>query len=140
MVTCEEQLTENTNPTESMHHNIPTWAAYNHLVLGPIEHLTRVAVPSLLPYPAHEWTTLYTVLRQSKRIHTKLVVLAIRQSLVLTWGYIDQLSRYKCSEMIAKIGYYVTTRRTTYWQCCELLGILLMAVVFQSRVESSPVG
>lgn len=54
---CKDQSTENTNPTETIHHNIPTWAAYNSRVLDPLEHLTRVAVPPLLPYPAHEWTT-----------------------------------------------------------------------------------
>ena len=51
---------------------IPTWSAYNSLISDAIP-LTRTGTPPLIPAPAHEWSTLLTVLKQTQCINTVVV-------------------------------------------------------------------
>ena len=44
---------------------IPTWAAYNLKVSSSTLPLTTVAMMPLLAVPAHEWSTVLTVLKQT---------------------------------------------------------------------------
>lgn len=41
---------------------VPVWSAYNSLMYDPLD-ITRSATPPLIPFPAHEWSTLLTVLK-----------------------------------------------------------------------------
>lgn len=52
--------------------SIPTWTAYNSLVTESL-HLTAIGTPPLLPHPAHEYSTLFTVLTQAQNINTFVV-------------------------------------------------------------------
>ena len=52
--------------------SIPVWSAYNSLVTDPIP-TTRVGTPPLVAAPAHEWSTLLTVLMQAQDISVKVV-------------------------------------------------------------------
>lgn len=52
--------------------SIPVWSAYNSLVTDPIP-TTRVGTPPLVAAPAHEWSTLLTVLMQAQCISVKVV-------------------------------------------------------------------
>ena len=49
---------------------IPTWAAYNSKVSSSTLPLTTVAMMPLLAAPAHEWSTMLTVLKQAQNITT----------------------------------------------------------------------
>ena len=46
---------------------VPVWSAYNSLV-SPTLPVTRVSAPPLVAAPAHEWSTLLTVLQQAQGI------------------------------------------------------------------------
>ena len=52
--------------------SIPVWSVYNSLVTDPIP-TTRVGTPPLVVVPAHEWSTLLTVLMQAYDISVKVV-------------------------------------------------------------------
>ena len=52
--------------------NIPTWAAFNSLLVKE-RPLTNVGALPLVPAPAHEWSTLLTVLKQAQHINTMIV-------------------------------------------------------------------
>ena len=52
---------------------IPTWSAYNSLIAGTVLPKTRIGTPPLIPFPAHEWPTLLTILKQAQNITTKVV-------------------------------------------------------------------
>ena len=41
---------------------VPVWSAYNSLIYVPLD-TTRTATPPLIASPAHEWSTLLTVLK-----------------------------------------------------------------------------
>ena len=41
---------------------VPVWSAYNSLIYDPLD-TTRTATPPLIASPAHEWSTLLTVLK-----------------------------------------------------------------------------
>ena len=59
----------NTHDTrEPLQHstNVPVWSAYNSVIHQPLD-VTRRAVPPLIPLPAHEWSTLLTVLQQAQK-------------------------------------------------------------------------
>ena len=47
---------------------IPTWAPYNFQVLSLTHQLTTVSMMPLLAAPAHEWSTMLTVLMQAQKI------------------------------------------------------------------------
>ena len=47
---------------------IPTWAPYNSQVLSLTHQLTTVSMMPLLAAPAHEWSTMLTVLMQAQKI------------------------------------------------------------------------
>ena len=59
---------------------VPVWSAYNSLIYDPLD-TTRSATPPLIAAPAHEWSTLLTVLKQAQNINT-LVVGADRKTVV----------------------------------------------------------
>lgn len=59
---------------------VPVWSAYNSLIYDPLD-TTRSATPPLVAFPAHEWSTLLTVLKQAQDINT-LVVGADRKTVV----------------------------------------------------------
>lgn len=59
---------------------VPVWSAYNSLINDPLD-TTRSATPPLITSPAHEWSTLLTVLKQAQNINT-LVVGADRKTVV----------------------------------------------------------
>ena len=50
----------------------PTWSAMNSILNEPLP-LTRIATPPLIAAPAHEYSTLMTVLKQAQKINTILV-------------------------------------------------------------------
>ena len=50
----------------------PTWSAMNSILNEPLP-LTRTATPPLIAAPAHEYSTLMTVLKQAQKINTILV-------------------------------------------------------------------
>jgi len=62
--------------------SIPVWSAYNSLVTDPIP-TTRVGTPPLVAAPAHEWSTLLTVLMQAHDISVK--VLGPTRKTVYRW-------------------------------------------------------
>ena len=47
---------------------IPTWAPYSSQVLSLTHRLTTVSMMPLLAAPAHEWSTMLTVLMQAQKI------------------------------------------------------------------------
>ena len=47
---------------------IPTWAPYSFQVLSLTHQLTTVSMMPLLAAPAHEWSTMLTVLMQAQKI------------------------------------------------------------------------
>ena len=51
---------------------VPVWSAYNSLVNKAL-HVTRVGAPPLLAHPAHEWSTLLTVLMRAQNISVRVV-------------------------------------------------------------------
>ena len=61
---------------------IPTWAAYNSVVSLKTLPKTKVVVFPLVPAPAHEWSTLLTVLKQTQHINT--IVLGPNRKTVIT--------------------------------------------------------
>lgn len=62
---------------------IPTWAAYNSEVSSSTLPLTTVAMMPLLAAPAHEWSTMLTVLKQAQNITT--VVMGENHKTVITF-------------------------------------------------------
>ena len=62
---------------------IPTWAAYNSKISSSTLPLTTVAMMPLLAAPAHEWSTMLTVLKQAQNITT--VVLGESHKTVITF-------------------------------------------------------
>jgi hypothetical protein len=65
-----DQDASNMNTLPKNH--IPTWSAFNSL-LGTALPLTHVGSPPLIPFPAHEWDTLLTVLKQAQGINAATV-------------------------------------------------------------------
>ena len=51
---------------------VPVWSAYNSLVNEALP-ITRVGAPPLLAHPAHEWSTLLTVLMRAQHISVRVV-------------------------------------------------------------------
>ncbi|CAH3164811.1 unnamed protein product, partial [Porites lobata] len=51
---------------------VPIWSAYNSLVNEALP-VTRVGAPPLLAHPAHEWSTLLTVLMRAQNISVRVV-------------------------------------------------------------------
>ncbi|CAH3136345.1 unnamed protein product, partial [Porites lobata] len=51
---------------------VPVWSAYNSLVNEALP-VTRVGAPPLLAHPAHEWSTLLTVLMRAQNISVRVV-------------------------------------------------------------------
>ena len=51
---------------------IPVWSGYKSLISDTLP-LTRVSTPALIAAPAHEWSTLLTVLMQAQAINVKVV-------------------------------------------------------------------
>lgn len=54
---------------ECLHSEIPVWSAYNSLVSKVLP--VRVSAPPLVAAPAHEWSTLLTVLKLAQGISVK---------------------------------------------------------------------
>ena len=54
------------------HPRIPVWSAYNSLVSNPMQG-TRVGTPPLLAAPAHEWSTMLTILMHAQNISARVV-------------------------------------------------------------------
>ena len=52
--------------------HLPVWSGYNSLVHNTMP-FTRVSCPPLVAAPAHEWSTLLTILMQAQAIKTKIV-------------------------------------------------------------------
>ena len=52
--------------------NIPTWSGYHSLISKSLP-LTRVGAPPLLAAPAHEWSTLLTILKQAQAINVAIM-------------------------------------------------------------------
>ena len=57
---------------EDLKNAIPVWSGYNSLVNDALP-LTRVGAPPLIAAPAHECSTLLTVLKQAQAINVKVV-------------------------------------------------------------------
>ena len=51
----------------------PTWSAYHSLTASKVLPITRVGTPPLIAAPAHEWSTLLTVLKQAQGICAKVM-------------------------------------------------------------------
>ena len=66
---------------ESFQQSIPTWAAFNSLVEDE-RPLTNVGALPLIPAPAHEWSTLVTVLKQAH--HVNAIVVGHNRKIVIT--------------------------------------------------------
>ena len=62
---------------------IPTWAPYNSQVLSLTHQLTTVSMMPLLAAPAHEWSTMLTVLMQAQKITA--VVMGENHKTVITF-------------------------------------------------------
>ena len=62
---------------------IPTWAPYNSQVLSLTHQLTTVSMMPLLAAPAHEWSTMLTVLMQAQKITA--VVMGENHKIVITF-------------------------------------------------------
>jgi hypothetical protein len=74
-------LSSQTNQeSQELNNKVPVWSAYNSLIHDPL-HTTRSATPPLIGFPAHEWSTLLTVLKQAQDIST-IVVGADRKTVV----------------------------------------------------------
>ena len=73
----------NTQPTKIT--SIPGWSAYNSLVSDPMP-TTRVGTPPLVAVPAHEWSTLLTILMQAHAISVKVVGRARKTVISLEFG------------------------------------------------------
>ena len=57
---------------EVLQNAVPVWSGYNLLVNDALP-VTRVAAPPLIAAPAHEWSTLLTVLKQAQGINVRVV-------------------------------------------------------------------
>ena len=57
---------------EVLQNAAPVWSGYNSLVKDALP-VTRVGAPPLIAAPAHEWSTLLTVLKQAQGINVKVV-------------------------------------------------------------------
>lgn len=64
-----DQLISGTQEEESRQSKVPVWSAYNSLV-SEVMPVTRVGAPPLIAAPAHESSTLLTVLMQAQGINT----------------------------------------------------------------------
>ena len=77
---------------------VPVWSAYNSLISDTLD-ITRSATPPLIGFPAHEWSTLLTVLKQAQDINT-LVVGADRKTVVTLDLGLNQQKDFRWQEMI----------------------------------------
>ena len=59
--------------SEVLQNAVPVWSGYNSLVVNDALPVTRVGAPPLIAAPAHEWSTLLTVLKQAQGINVKVV-------------------------------------------------------------------
>ena len=66
----EEVTSEMSGRCSKIEQNIPTWKAYNSVVSLKTFPKTKVGVIPLVPAPAHEESTLLTVLKQTQHINT----------------------------------------------------------------------
>lgn len=66
---------------ESFQQSIPTWAVFNSLVEDE-RPLANVGALPLVPAPAHEWSTLLTVLKQAQ--HVSAIVVGPNRKIVIT--------------------------------------------------------
>ena len=64
-----------TEEEESLQSKVPVWSAFNSLIDEEMP-VTRVGTPPLVAAPAHEWSTLPTVLMQAQGINTQVNYLA----------------------------------------------------------------
>jgi len=61
------------NQVEHEHQeSVPVWSAY-HSLINEARPVTRIGAPPLLSQPAHEWSTLLTVLMRAQDISTAVV-------------------------------------------------------------------
>ena len=65
---------------------IPTWSAYNLSIPSVVLPTTRVGTAPLIAAPAHEWSTLLTVLMQSQGINSKVMGSDHRTVISLDFG------------------------------------------------------
>ena len=96
----ENQLLKNTE--------IPVWTAYNSLISDPMP-VTRVGTPPLIPTPAHEWSTLLTVLMMAQNIKTKVVGTTRKTVISLDLGLYQpakklQMARQDLNHIILRPG------------------------------------
>jgi len=52
---------------------VPTWAPYNSVITDDKRPITTIQTLPLIPAPAHEWSTLLTVLKQAQHISSEIV-------------------------------------------------------------------
>ena len=57
---------------EVLQNAVPVWSGYNSLVNDALP-VTRVGASPLIAAPAHEWSTLLTVLKQAQGINVRVV-------------------------------------------------------------------
>ena len=69
--------------TVATEQKIPTWSAYNSTIRQPTHQLTNVTMMPLIAAPAHEWSTMLTVLKQAQKITT--VVMGEGHKTVITF-------------------------------------------------------
>ena len=87
---------------------IPVWSAYNLLISDPIP-TARVGTPPLVSAPAHECSTLLTVLMQAQSISAKVVGLTRKTVISLDLGLYApakqlQMSRNDMAHLILRPG------------------------------------
>jgi hypothetical protein len=61
---------------------VPTWAPYNSVLSDDERPITQIQTLPLIPAPAHEWSTLLTVLKHAQHISSEVV--GPRQKTIIT--------------------------------------------------------
>ena len=88
--------------------NVPPWSAYQSMVSSALP-VTRVGSPHLIAAPAHEWSTMLTVLKQSQDIKTAVVGPSRKTVITLDLGLYQpakqlQMSRTDLNNIILRPG------------------------------------
>ena len=88
--------------------NVPPWSAYQSMVSSALP-VTRVGSPPLIAAPAHEWSTMLTVLKQSQDIKTAVVGPSRKTVITLDLGLYQptkqlQMSRTDLNNIILRPG------------------------------------
>ena len=112
--------------------NLPPWAGY-HSLLNDKLPATRVGAPPLIPAPAHEWSTLLTVLKQAQSINVQVVGPQRKTVISLDMGLYKpakqlQIARDDLNNLILRPGelHFVMAQLRTIGSYIENSGVDLM--------------